>query len=163
MDSQENANNANKFFEALEEKKTINLSLTAKIEGGTQWFYSDSLPFTFGFDGNQSIKFDKYFLYAELDRETEKFGIILQTSNGFLKVYKIGEIVNGTDPLSDLDVLIGQIGNGNSVNFTFSYDPEPEESQNPNGSIEGLNSLILIFPIICWLLCICCCLFAIRS
>ena len=166
MDSQENANNANKFFEALEEKKTINLSLTAKIEGGTQWFYSDSLPFTFGFDGNQSIKFDKYFLYAELDRETEKFGIILQTTDVGLKKHKIGQIVEGTNSFNDLDAIIG---GGQTLKFTFSYDAEPEESQNPeepqnpNGSIEGLNSLILIFPIICWLLCICCCLFAIRS
>ena len=83
-----------------------------------------------------------------------------------MKKHKIGQIVEGTNSFNDLDAIIG---GWQTLKFTFSYDAEPEESQNPeepqnpNGLIEGLNSLILIFPIICWLLCICCCLFAIRS
>ena len=131
---------------------------------GSQEFYSTygSLPFTFGFDSTTSEQFEgKYFIYAENDGEQEKFGIILLTNNVGLKKHKIGEIVNGTDPLSDLDALIGQISG--EAKFTFSYDAVPEEPQNPNESVEGCNSLILIFLIICWLLCICCCLFAIRS
>jgi len=52
-----------------------------------------------------------------------------------LKKHKIGEIVEGTNPLSDLDALIG---GGQTLKFTFSYDAEPEESQNP----EEYNQLI---------------------
>ena len=164
LDSSENAN---KFFKALEQKKKIQLSLTAS---GTEYFYSGSLPSTFGFDSTPSEQFEgKYFIYAENDGGGEKFGIILQTTDDGLKKHKIGEIVEGTTPLNVLDDIIGTIGNQKTGKFTFSYDAEPEESQNPeepqnpNESVEGCNSLILIFLIICWLLCICCCLFAIRS
>ena len=84
LDSSENAN---KFFKALEEKKTIQLGLRAC---GSQEFYSTygSLPFTFGFDSTTSEQFEgKYFIYAENDGEQEKFGIILLTNNVGLKTY----------------------------------------------------------------------------
>ena len=114
----DSSDNANKFFEALEEKKKIKLSLQAS---GTQYFYSGSLQTTFGFDSSTSDQFDgKYFIYAENDGGGEKFGIILQTTEVGLKKHKIGEIVEGTYSFNDLDNLIGSIGDGNSKIFTFS-------------------------------------------
>ena len=95
----DSSDNANKFFEALEKKKTINLSLTAKIEGGTQYFYAGSLSTNFfGFVSTSSDEFEgKYFIYAENDGEKEQFGIILQTTDVGLKKHKIGQIVEGTN------------------------------------------------------------------